>query len=408
LLAGTALAATTTKPYTVDITAHAQRAGTTVGLTISIVNEANPQSIGSANWNLPTAFTGVILGAKTAGSAELVGSQIRLRDMNVLPGATYTLALTAIMPCVAGPYASSVIAKQSNDFSGPPGNDFSPNYPAANLLTTVSGACQLSFGFVAQPANAEIDAKITTVTYDPSGPPLKVALLDDTGALAPSFVVPVKLGFGTNAGGGNISGGGPVDTVGGYATFPNASIDAAGLGYTLAATTTSSGVTAGPSDPFNVMNLGKICGGGPCSGSTTGDVPQSIYTVDAIAGAPGDRLDIGISLEELDCAGYDEQTDVVTFNVFSISGPASTRLKTLSMQFRPDPKAPKNTWRVCYSSPDSGFVDRIGTNVPAGGQGLLRDCASATDAPCMVSVSKVGKDIKIILRAPAGDPRSKG
>ncbi len=159
------------------------------------------------------------------------------------------------------------------------------------------------------------------------------------------------------------SGGAAVNTVGGYATFPNPSIDAAGLGYTLVATSTSGGVTAGPSDPFNVMNLGKICTSGPCSGSTNGEVTGSIYTVDAVAGANGDRLDIGISLEELDCAGYDEQTDVVTFNVFSISGPASTRLKTLSMQFRPDPKAPKNTWRVCYSSPELGFVDRDGDTV---------------------------------------------
>jgi hypothetical protein len=409
LLAGTALAATTTKPYTAEISEHSQPAGATVSLTITIVNQSNPQSLGSANWNLPTAFTGVILGAKTAGSsAQLVGSQIRLRDMNVLPGATYTLALTAIMPCVAGPYASSVIAKQSNDFSGPPGNDFTPNYPAANLVTTVDLACQLSVGIVDQPANAEVDAAITTVAYDPAGPPLRVSLLDATGALAPSFSVPVALRIGTNPGGGTLTAPSP-NTSSGYASFPGASINASGLGYTLYATSTAAGVDASdPTNPFNIMDLGKICGGGPCSGSTTGDVPQSIYTVDAVAGAPGDRLDIGISLEVLDCIGYVEQTDVVTFNVFSITGTESIRTKTLTMQFRPDPKAPKTTWRVCYSSPDSGFVDRNGTNVPAGGQGLLRDCTSATDAPCMVSVSKVGKDIKIILRAPAGDPRSKG
>ena len=199
-----------------------------------------------------------------------------------------------------------------------------------------------------------------------------------------------------------------MNTSGGFATFPNASIDAGGIGYTLTTSTTSPGVTPKTSSSFNVMNLGKICTNGPCSGSTNGDVANSIYTVDAVAGAAGDRLDIGISLEELDCADYVEQTDVVTFNVFSVSGPASTRLKTLSMQFRPDPKAPKNTWRVCYSSPALGFTDRNGVSVPAGGQGLLPDCVSATDAPCVVSVGKVGKDIKIILRAPPGDPRSKG
>ncbi len=138
LMAGTALAATTTKPYSADITAHPQRAGTTVTLTITIVNQTSPQSIGSANWDLPTAIKPVGLATPTSGAAGFAGNQLRLRSMNVLPGATYTVTFDAIMPCVAGTYTSTVKAKQSNDFSGPPGNDFTPNFDADNLKTTVT------------------------------------------------------------------------------------------------------------------------------------------------------------------------------------------------------------------------------------------------------------------------------
>ena len=153
LMAGTALAATTSKPYSVDITSHAQQAGTTVTLTISSSTRSSPQSIGSANWALPTEFKTVAppSALKTARLASRAISSC-FGSMNVLPDATYTLTFSAIMPCVAGTYSTPVNAKQSNNFSGPPGNDFSPNYPAANLQTNVTGACQLSFGFVAQPS----------------------------------------------------------------------------------------------------------------------------------------------------------------------------------------------------------------------------------------------------------------
>ena len=68
-----------------------------------------------------------------------------------------------------------------------------------------------------------------------------------------TFTGVITLAFGTNAAGGTLSGGAPVNAVNGVATFPNLSVDKAGNGYTLRAT--ASGLTAATSSAFNVTAL---------------------------------------------------------------------------------------------------------------------------------------------------------
>src|SRR2546428_12697430 len=65
-----------------------------------------------------------------------------------------------------------------------------------------------------------------------------------------SAPVPFPPVFRSNAGGGTLSGGGPLAAVGGVATFSAASIDKVGTGYTLTASAT--GPATGTSTAFNI------------------------------------------------------------------------------------------------------------------------------------------------------------
>jgi len=78
----------------------------------------------------------------------------------------------------------------------------------------------------------------------------------------------VSIAFGTNAGGGTLSGTLSVGTVNGVATFNNLSINNSGTGYTLSAT--SSGLNAGLTSSFNVV--------GPMASLVWSSVPTEVIS----------------------------------------------------------------------------------------------------------------------------------
>ncbi len=84
--------------------------------------------------------------------------------------------------------------------------------------------------FQQQPTSAVAGAAIS--------PAVTVRLEDQFGNLVNS-AAPVALSLATNPGGGVLSGGGPLNAVAGIATFPGLSIDKAGTGYTLRASSGS-------------------------------------------------------------------------------------------------------------------------------------------------------------------------
>ena len=98
--------------------------------------------------------------------------------------------------------------------------------------------------FVQQPTNAGLSASIT--------PSVTVQIQDADGNLTAS-TASVTLAIGSNPGGGTLSGTVTVAAVAGTATFSNLSIDKAGTGYTLGATSsTNTGVMIATSSAFNV------------------------------------------------------------------------------------------------------------------------------------------------------------
>jgi hypothetical protein len=329
-----------------------------------------------------------------AGTATVVGNVVQLRDLAAPAGSSASISIVATAPCPPGTYAWSVIAKQANNFTGDPGNDLSFDAANSDLDTSLSGTCRLGFGFLAQPADAQVNTNITTQRYVSTGTPVQVGVLDANDDLITSSTVPVSLSIVTNPGGGTLSGT-AVNAVGGIATFSALSINRTGLGYTLGATTTATAIDPGTSNAFDIVDVGKDCPAGPCQ---SGNVTSGNTTVQETtsSGIAGDQLTLALSVEPLDCTGYVEASAVVTFDV------TGSRTKTITITISKSAGMSANSRQVCFSSP-TPFVDRFGSTVTTG---LLPDC-TISPAPCKLSSKAVKKTIVVTLSAPSGDPRGR-
>ena len=112
----------------------------------------------------------------------------------------------------------------------------------AIVAVNPGGAATLAF--TQQPSSAVAGTAIT--------PTIQVTARDANGNVATAFTGAVGLAIANNAGGGTLSGGGPVTAVNGVASFSNVSIDKVGTGYTLTASATGGGPTAAASGGFNI------------------------------------------------------------------------------------------------------------------------------------------------------------
>ena len=351
-----------------------------------------------------------------------VGSTLKLRNLGIAAQTSKSFTYDATAPCTPGTYNGYAInAKQSNDYKGT-GNDFILTLATSDRDVAVTGYCTFAFAFAgnAEPADSQINTNITTETYDPTGDPIKVVLLDGTGgAIASSVEATVTLTIGNNAGCaivppcGTLSGDRTEATVNGVATFardPDSNtalkIDVSGVDYTLHAAGDVAGSVSGDSPPFNVQDVGKICTGGPCMGLTNGKQFNAVYQLDATAQA-GDLLTVGVTTSVITCTalGFTPHTDTIT-TAFTGSG-----TKTLTMTFTNTNNEPKSSFRVCYSQPDlpGTWVDRFGATKSGADESYLQDCSKTSPAntpPCVVSVDNDKK--KIIIKVLAAGRRSQG
>ena len=366
LLTTEALAVTGTKPYRVDVAPDPVAAGLHTTSTITISNDSNQPQLGSLNWTIPSGFTDIANVATNCGVIESSsGGVIKVRNIALAAQTSFTFSYDATAPCVAGDYSGAISAKQSNDYNGPPGNDFVLTPPPATDLTfTVTGSCQLSLSVAGQPAGVQINTNMTTADYDPAGPAIAVQLLDGNGDLAPFVETTVTLGIGANAGCqiippcGTLSGDKTEDTVSGVATFgyptggTRLSIDVSGYGYTLVASSSAVGIASGESQAFNVQDVGKLCAAGqPCHGQANGKLNTSAtYTLDTTGSNLNDELTVGVTVQQIDCANYVEHTDTVTTD---FSGPFG---KILTMSFQNVGNQPKSSFRICYASRTTGPI----------------------------------------------------
>jgi hypothetical protein len=107
---------------------------------------------------------------------------------------------------------------------------------------SITGGAATQILFTVQPSNAAAGATIT--------PPIRVTALDAFGNIATSFTSNVTLAIATNPAGGTLAGITTVAATSGVATFSGLSINNAGAGYTLTASTPS--LTAATSIAFTI------------------------------------------------------------------------------------------------------------------------------------------------------------
>jgi hypothetical protein len=113
---------------------------------------------------------------------------------------------------------------------------------SAPLSQVVHVGAPAKLGFAVQPTAEVIDNSIT--------PAVQVAVQDASGTTVTSSGASITIALGSNPGGATLSGTTTVNAVNGVATFSDLSLDRAGTGYTLAAS--SSGLTGATSTSFNI------------------------------------------------------------------------------------------------------------------------------------------------------------
>ncbi|MHB1584041.1 MAG: beta strand repeat-containing protein, partial [Acidimicrobiales bacterium] len=120
------------------------------------------------------------------------------------------------------------------------------NTQATSTTFAITVGVASKLGFIAQPsttaAGSAVSPAVTVAVEDANG---NVETTDNTTTIA--------LAIGTNPGGGTLTGGAAVTVVNGIATFSGLSIDKAGIGYTLAASSTPT-YTAATSAAFTITS----------------------------------------------------------------------------------------------------------------------------------------------------------
>jgi hypothetical protein len=381
------------KPYTVVLSPASVSAGTAT-ITATFTNRANPQPLGSANLTAPAQFSVTSATLDGPGSATISGNVVALRGLSLAPGTSRTVTMTvATGGCSGGTFSWTVLAKQANDFNGPPGNNLDLDAQNSALTTTVTGGCALRY-FTA-PADARPGERITGTDFDPAGPAVAVEVVDGAGNRVTSATPTITVAL--DGGPGTLSGTKVVTAASGLASFGNLSIDQPGT-YKLVAS--AAGLGSVTSDGFNI--------GTPCiediDCSTHAETANSIVDVTAFGNT---HLDAGVLQLTLntgsrpDCVGYTEFSAEWAF----VLGPDRNKLVTYQIDKKVMNAQPNNGasfLQMCFAAPFP-FATRSGTPLTQVGDkfvGLLPDCGVA---PCVESRKKTAAgDGIIVTRAPGG------
>jgi len=409
------------KTYTAVVSPDVS-AGQTIPFTITIVNTTKTQQIGSSNLSAPSSFSlisavSLIPGGGTATIAGSTGGTVQLRNLAIPPGGTRTATFTAEVPCATGPYNWSIITKQSNNFSGPPGNNFilTPP-PASDLLTNVSGQC--SVRWLTQPSDAKTSTSITNTPYDaafgPTGGPfiqteVRSAQYADTTTTRVSFSSDeITLEIGDNPGGlpATLQGTTSADAQNGVATFtPGPEITQPGPNYTLLATNPI--MVSGESTPFDVSDA--VCEAPCTTRETSAGGTRARVTSNSQGGFVA--ASVGVVVEVTCPSNPSPNGQVVSVFPLGVSGTSTMLIETTFSQAILD--RPASQVRACLASRER-FTEADGTladPVTIAGDSLFigvpPDCDNKTPVPpCFMTSIRNNQtnEITIRLLVPGTDP----
>jgi hypothetical protein len=403
VLVSGATAASPTKPYSADITPACVPLSTpTPGIqfTVTLRNTTKTQMLGSANVTAPAGFV--------ITSATPDGATVELRNLNIAPGGTASRVFTATTSGTAGPADWSIIAKQSNDYNGSPGNNLTLDTANSHLRSYVD-TCVLVFG--SGPASATTDLKVTSEPFNPTGAPVTVQVRNAPGGqVVITSTDEISLALSASGAAGALTPSTPTATaVQGVAVFDAStatnffSVSPPHFGYQLVASSSNTGIDATTPATFDVWGVGTKCTGKGCEATLTQDgVTADVLTPDS---AFGNLLAISFGVEPtLVCAPYVPLLPDNFVVSFMFDG-AGNRQVTITVP-GPAPR-PVSQDRVCYdpSGPQT-FVDRSGNTVEIG---LLPDCKNnSPKPPCQLppKTDKLGNQI-ISFLAPPGSTRGR-
>jgi hypothetical protein len=385
----------------------------------TIANAPNQQqALGSVNLTAPTGFH-VVSASVPSGSVTSTDSTVQLRSLALAPGRSVVVTIVADIPCTTGTTSWTARGKQSNDFNGPPGNDFTLA-SGSSLTTSVTGACALRFA--TQPTNARVGQVITGTAYTPTGPGVSVQTVDGSGNPIARAGTPITMALGAASGLGTLGGTKTVNTgADGIATFGDLTISAAGT-YTLRASTTSAaGFTSVSSNTFKIDAVAVSCAE---NASCTASLSDRTTKLDATADPDPNANDAGVLTlsfgggASLDCSGYTEfspDTAIITYSTDTRTKTVTETIDKSQMNLFPNNGA--SFLNVCFGSPvpfttadgsqatvqASYDWDGNGTLDPVY-VGLLPDCGAR---PCVSKRNKTNAGdgvITSLLPAGLGDP----
>jgi uncharacterized protein YjdB len=254
--------------------------GTAGGLVTPTVQVEARDAFG----NLVTAYnsqvvlgvaTGPVGGSLSNNSTSAVGGIATFTGMTVSTAGVYTLTASA----------TGLTDATTNSF-------------------TVAGAPATELVFTFVPGTGTSGQSLT--------PAITVEARDAGGNLVTTFTGPVTLALGANPGGATLSGGGPVNAVGGIATFSAVQISAAGNGYTL--TASSTGLTPGTSIPIDII-------GAAVSGAT-----QLGFLVQPAEVARNASIAPAVRVEVRDASGSRVTTATTSVTMAIAANPGSSTL----------------------------------------------------------------------------------
>jgi hypothetical protein len=389
--------------------------GVPTRVELALTNTSTQQRLGAADVRLPAGLVAdtsvaarptVVVAPSGGGAptATLVGSTIRLRDLNAAPLSVVTVAVTV----TAGPgtHVLTTVAKQANNFSGPPGNDLVLLGSAPSVTT--DGCLQLRFR--TQPGDSERDQLIPWASD--LGPP-QVDVTDTAGNPVTVAGLAVTVTLGTDPTGTDpLTGTRTVATgADGVATFADLRISRSAEGYTLTASAPDFAPVT--STPFDVYD--DLCAAGERCETSAGDLAtdQLRATASGTAGAGGGGLIVSTQPPVGGSGGCappppgEKYTPLPTeVSLFGTPGVVD-KLVTIRVSKEYDQTFPQNGaahYQICArpeepTSVYSVFLDRYtGQQVGVGEWGYLPDCAAISEPTvCVVSRTKNAADVLVTL-----------
>jgi hypothetical protein len=251
------------------------------------------------DWTLTLTYL-VASPSISLGTGSYVGPQeVTLTDSTAGSAIHYTTdgtAPTSSSPLYAGPIsiAVSTTVQAIAILQG------SPSAIASSILTITSAHAPVKLAFLQQPSNALVGATIS--------PAVQVAVEDSSGTVVTSAADPVTL---TLAGGTSLAGTLTATPRNGVATFSNLSVNAAGAGYTLSAT--SLGLAPATSTSFTISASSTGAGRSPAKLAFL-QQPSNALTGAAISPA------VQVAVEDSSGNAATTATNPVTLTLVSSAG----------------------------------------------------------------------------------------